>query len=378
MRFQDIPGHHEAKSRLTEMVDSDKIPHALLLSGPGGVGKMAMARALVQYIHCTDRHDGDSCGHCPACLQHKSNNHISTHFSFPVLKKSGSNEAICDEYLADWNEFLAESPFMDFDLWRSKLGNPNGQPAIYVEESADIINRLKFTSRAGRQVIVMWLPERMRTECANKLLKIIEEPMGDTVFILVSNDPEGILPTIYSRVQRIELNRLPDADIRDYLTARFNLSATDAASIARLAEGSLLEAGSLASGEGDRARNLEYFKQLMRLAYQRNVGQLRAWANEVAGLGREGATAFLKYAVYQMRENLIMHLQVPQLNFMTVDERQFAERFHVFINHKNVLKLVKETDDAIRDIQANANAKIVLFEYAVRIIMLIRLGADTK
>ena len=213
MRFCDIPGHEGVKQRLRNLVDEDRLPHALLIHGRPGIGKMMMARALAQYIHCTNRRNGDSCGVCPSCRQHESFNHIDTHYSFPVLKK-GSNETVSDDEIATWRKFLAESPYMDFGTWLSLLDNVNGQPAIYVEESTDIMKRVNLTSHAGRQIVIMWLPERMRVECTNKLLKLIEEPLGDSMFILVSNDPESVLPTIFSRTQRIEMLRLPDETVQ--------------------------------------------------------------------------------------------------------------------------------------------------------------------
>lgn len=371
MKFQDIPGHDDVKERLREMADSGRVPHALMLCGTEGTGKMLLARAFAQYVHCTARSGGDSCGRCPSCLQHQSFNNVDLHFSFPVLK-NGRSEAISDDYLPAWREFLEESPYMDTELWLNKLGNDNGRPVIYVDESNDILSRMKYTSRQGRQIVIMWLPERMQPACANKMLKLIEEPLGDSLFIFVSNNPGEILPTIYSRTQRIDVKRLPDNIVTQQLVSTMGLSAQDATSAAHLAEGSMLAAIKLASQTGQRAAWSELFKQLMRLAYQRKVAELRTWSNEVAGMGREKSCAFLEYALEQVRENFIIKLGVPSLNYLTEDEEQFARRFNPFINERNVEQLVKEIDDAITDIRANANAKIVLFEFAVKIIMLLR------
>ena len=135
MKFSDIPGHEGVKQRLRALVDNDRLPHALLIHGRPGVGKMSMARALAAYIHCTDRHNGDSCGVCPACRQHLSLNHIDTHYSYPVLKINGRTTTVSDDWNEQWREFLNDNPYMDFGEWLRLLENVNGQPRMYVEES---------------------------------------------------------------------------------------------------------------------------------------------------------------------------------------------------------------------------------------------------
>lgn len=369
MRFCDIPAHDSVKDRLKALVDNDRLPHALLLHGRPGVGKLMMARALAQYIHCTDRHDGDSCGHCPACLQHASFNHVDTHFSFPVLKRKGKDTIVSDDWIEEWREFLTENPFADFKEWLVKLDNVNGQPRIYVEESTDLIRKLSYTSRTGRQIVIMWLPERMGPETANKMLKLIEEPLGDTMFILVSNDVEAILPTILSRLQRVEMLRLPDDVVARYIAQKHDIPHDRALSLAHLADGSITDAQSRVTNFARQEQYLELFINLMRLAYQKKVADLRAWSNEVASLGREGTVDFLTYCIEQIRENFIYHLGDRRLTFMTVDEEKFARNFHRFINERNVLDLTARFETAIKDILANANAKIVLFDLAVRIII---------
>lgn len=371
MKFSDIPAHESIKERLRAMVDNDRLPHALLIHGRSGTGKMMMARALSQYIHCTDRQSGDSCGKCPACIQHESFNHVDTHFSFPVLKPKGKDSVVSDDWIVEWRDFLKENPYMDFKEWLVKLDNVNGQPRFYVEESADIIKKLNYTSRTGRQIVIMWLPERMGTECANKLLKLIEEPLGDAMFILVSNEPEGILPTIYSRTQRVEMCRLPDDIVSRYLVKKYDIDLSRAEAIAHLADGSIVEADYRVVNYERQEKYLELFIRLMRLAYQKKVGELRQWSNEVASLGREGTVDFLSYCISQIRENFIYHLHERSLNYMTVDEERFAKNFHKFINERNVLELTARFEKCIADILANANAKIELFELSVRTIMLL-------
>lgn len=369
MKFSDIPSHADAKEKLRHMIDSNHIPHALLLEGPEGIGKFALARAAAQYLHCENRQDGDSCGKCPACLQHQAFNHIDTHFIFPVVNK----DRISDDYIGEWREFLTESPFMDFRKWMTYLDSPNTQPAIYVKESEDIIHKLSFTSHRSRyKVVLMWLPERMRIEAANKLLKQIEEPFSDTIFILVSNNSNEILPTIYSRTQRIVLHRIPDNKISEYLTSRYPVSAEDAATLAHLAEGSLLRAGELVTLNSENKKFLALFIELMRKAYQRDVKSLKAWAADVSALGREQEVRLLTYCMRLIRENFIYNLHVSSLNYLNQEEKAFSANFARFVNERNVIQLMEELNKASIDIAGNANGKIVLFDLALRVILLLK------
>lgn len=239
MKFSDIPAHDSVKDRLREMADTDRIPHALLLEGPAGIGKLAMARAFAQYIHCTDRHDGEPCGRCQSCVQSQTFNHIDTHFVYPVVKGEGSvTPPVSTDFIVEWRDFLEHNPWAEFEKWRRSFTKKNAQPVIYVTESDDLVRKLAYTSHASRyRTVIFWLPERMNVETANKLLKLIEEPYSDTVFIMVSNNPSEILPTIYSRAQRIQMKRLPDRSVADYLTWSHNLSQQDATAIAHNAEG---------------------------------------------------------------------------------------------------------------------------------------------
>ena len=372
MRFRDIPGHEREKALLREMADNDRIPHALLLEGPSGAGKFLLARAFAQYIHCTNRTpDGDSCGQCPACMQHQSFNHIDTIYSFPVVKKAGK-PTLSDDYIADFREFMGESPYMDFEKWLLALDNINAQPQIYVEEGNELLRRLTFMARRSKyKVAIMWLPERLKTDTANKLLKLVEEPFADTKFIMVSNDPRQILPTIYSRTQRIAVLRYSDAQVASILESR-GIDAATAADAAIVAEGDVNQALSLAEAGSERLRLLELFKTLMRAAYSHHVCKLRESSKEVADLGREPAMCFLEYCCRLFRESFLMHLQVDSLLTLNASEREFTVKFFPFINERNVIDLIELFDRSRRDIAGNGNAKIVFFDMAVRTIMLIR------
>lgn len=371
MKFSDIPGQEYPKERLRAMIDSGRMPHALVIEGPSGIGKFALARATIQYLHCTNRTNGEPCGQCPSCIQHQTFNHIDTICSYPVLKSAGG--AVSDDFSQLWKEFLTRSPYMNYSLWQSLLGNPNGQPVIYVDESQEIIRKLSFTSHGSDcKVVLMWLPEKMNVQCANKLLKLIEDPLPGVKFIFVSNNPGEILPTIYSRLQRIEIKRLADDEVSQLLLSCHDIDPTDAHAIAHLSSGSVLQAEKLLSDEKEMALFLELFQRLMRLAYQRKVGLLKKWSQDVAALGREQGARFCDYCERQTRENFIANIRVPKLSYMTRSEQAFSSRFSPFINERNVKELSDLFTKARTDILANSNAKIVYFDVAVKTILLIK------
>lgn len=372
MKFSDIPAHESAKLRLRNFVESGKIPHAILIEGPIGIGKFALARAFAQYIHCENRRDGESCGECPSCIQHNAFNHIDTHFVFPVVKKNGK-KAFSDDYINEWKDFLNEEPYMNFEKWLTFLGNINAQPVIYVDESEELIRKLNFTShKAKHKIVLFWLPERMNDECANKLLKIIEEPHEDTLFIFVSNNSQQIIPTIYSRTQRIELKRLSDENIAKYLIQNYSITEQDALAVAHIADGNIIEAEKTISLSKENQNFLALFIQLMRLAYQRKVKDLKQWSIDVAGLGREQEMRFLKYSQRLIRENFILNLNQTDLNYLNHEEYLFSKNFAKFITERNVEKLITVLNNALIDISNNANSKIVLFDMAIKVILLLK------
>lgn len=372
MKFTDIPFHDEIKARLREIADSGRIPHAILLEGPSGSAKFALARAFAQYLHCTNRRNGDSCGECPSCRQHTAHQHIDTLYSFPYVKKGSGGVTICDDFRQDFTRFMDEQPWMDFDLWPARLGDSNTQPQIFVDEAAELMRRAAFTSHSAKhKIILMWLPERLREEAANKMLKIVEEPFADTVFVMASDNSREILPTIYSRVQRIKVRRYEDSEVAAFLESR-GVDGDTSQQIAAIAGGDLNRALSLLKTKDEDDQYLEWFIQLMRLAYMRDIAALKSWSTKVAGEKREALVRFLEYCCRMLRENFILNLHNPVLNRMTGPESKFSTNFSRFVNERNVLRIFDEFTAAIRDIRANVNAKIVMFDLSISVILLLK------
>lgn len=376
MKFSDIPGHDVIKSQLRALVDTDRLPHALLLEGPTGIGKHALMRALAQYIHCSGRRPGDtdSCGACPSCLQHESMNHVDTYYSYPVVKMEGDRTPPTSlDYVEAWNKMLAGSMFLDPERWASMFDKKNAVPTYYVTESAELLRMLSLTAHHSRyKIVIMWLPERMGEEAANKLLKLLEEPHPDTLFLITSDTPALILPTIYSRLRRMEVRPLAPEQIAGYLAEVRGIDPQTALVAARQGEGSVVRAERTLEQGGADAQRLDMFMQLMRLAYQRKVAELRVWANDLAALGRENELAFYRYCQRMLRENFIYNFSTPQLVNLTASEEQFSRNFARFVNERNVMKMVEVIDDAMTDIAGNANGKIVNLDLAVKMILLLK------
>lgn len=374
MKFSQIPAHDNVKRQLREMVADRRIPHALLLHGPAGIGKFMLARTFSQYLHCqSPTADGEPCGICPSCRQHESFNHVDTLYVFPVVKTDKLKAPISDDYLGEFKEFVSASPFMDFERWTGYFEKKNAQPTIYVSESEALEQRLAVTTTLSKyKTVILWLPEKMNEQTANKLLKLIEEPFADTIFILVSDNAAAILPTIYSRCRPIELKRLADSTVAEYLTSHLSIDPQDALAMAHIAAGNINAALRAMDATSVSRMFFDHFVRLMRLAYQRDVKGLKEWSADIATLGREQAVKFYEYAQRLIRENFVYNFSVPQLLYLNREEANFSKNFARFITENNAEKIIAEMDRAATDIAGNANAKIVNFDFAIKMIILIK------
>lgn len=380
MQFRDIIGQETEKNQLRQAVREGRIPHAQLFAGPAGVGKLALALAYAQYIACPNRTDEDSCGTCPTCLQYHKLQHPDLHFAFPIVK--GDEGDVCDAYADKWRGLVAEHKYFDLDDWYRVMGTETKQGIIYEKESSEIMRKLSLKSFAGGyKIMVIWQPEKMNSTCANKLLKLLEEPPEKTLFLLVSEQKEQLLSTILSRVQEVKIPRLSEEMIAAGLQTEYAwLDSEEAKVIAHMANGSYLEA---LRQLNDEAANgyFDDFVSLMRNAWL--VGQkkdysallkLRQWSNEMADskVGREKQKAFLQYAQRQVRENYIYNFHHNQMNYQTAKEQAFSTKFAPFIHDGNVEKMMNELSKAEQQITQNGNAKIIFFDLCLQMIVLVK------
>lgn len=370
MKFSDIPGHEAVKRALIELADSDRIPHALMLSGPSGIGKMLLARTFAQYVHCTDRRDGEPCGRCTSCLQHASFNNPDTHFIYPIVKSATNKILLSTDRIEEWRRMLKENPAMEPERWLELIQAGNSRPAIYVNDAEYIVGAEAMSNYvANYKFFIIWLPERMNIDAANKLLKVIEEPTPGTVFLLVSNDDSSVLPTISSRTQRFNMAPLSRDEIERYMMEKYGLEDYEAFELSRLAEGRISKADEIAGHSDEKEEFEALFRDIMRNAYAKKLVVLRTLSDRTAAFGREKLLRFLDYMARMTRENFIFNLRLPTISALTRSEEEFSKRFSPFINHGNVEDLMKEIGRAENDIARNGNAKIVMFDLFLLIIV---------
>ena len=316
------------------------------------------------------------CGSCPACVKLDKFIHSDLHFVFPVKKKKGSTSdtaPVSDDYITEWREILSKNAYFSYDDWLLKLDVENQQPMIYERESSEILHKLSMQSREGGwKVVVIWLPEKMREACSNKLLKVIEEPPKDTLFILVSEEPDKIIPTILSRTQRVEVPCISREDIEAALMAKYGLTFNDAKVVAQQCGGNWEKAEEQLSLSEEKALYLELFMQLMRVAYARNIRDMKAWSEQVAAMGRERQKRLLDYCQRMIRENFVMNFKNSELNYMSQAEQNFSVRFSPFVNENNIFGIMDELSEAQRHIEQNVNAKMVFFDMSLRMIVWIK------
>lgn len=372
MYFKDIIGQETVKQRLRLEVREERVPHAQLFAGPEGTGALPLAIAYARFLLCTRRGEEDACGTCPSCVKLNKLAHPDLHFVFPVVKRKGGGDTVSNDYIREWRELAISTPYFGMNHWLDAMGAENQQAQIFVKESDELVRKLSLkSSEGGYKVVIIWLPEKMKVECANKLLKLLEEPPAQTVFLLVSEEPDRILPTILSRTQRINVPRLEDAEIAEALKVRFGLQDTDAAETARLAEGSYLQALEIIHLSEDTQLFFGLFVSLMRLAYQRKVKEMREWSDTVAAMGRERQKDFLTYCQRMVRESFVSNFHRKEMNYMNREEENFTIRFAPFINERNVMGITDELAEAQTHIEQNVNPRMVFFDFALKMIVLL-------
>ena len=377
MYFKDIVGQQEVIERLVKDAQAGTVPHALLFCGPEGVGKLQTAIAFSRYLLCRDKGTGtDSCGTCPSCVKMDKLVHPDLHFVFPVINKSktAGRSTVSDDEISTWRETVLEQQYFGFEDWLSAIDADNKQASIFVTESEQILSKLSLKSvEGGYKIMIIWHAEKMNQQCANSLLKLLEEPPAGTIFILTTDAPEQMLETILSRTQRVDFKRIPAQLIEQRLTGPgYMLDADTASKIAHLSGGSWLKAMSALRVNAESDEFLNYFMQLMRLSYGRRLKDLKIWSDNVAGGGREWQKRFLAYCQRMIRENFICNFHNPDLNYMSEQERQFSVKFAPYVNENNIIGLMDMLSDAQRDIEQNVNSKMVFFDMSLKTIMLMK------
>jgi len=373
MFFKEVIGQEAVKQRLIQSVREERVSHAQLFAGPEGTGKLALAIAYAQFVACTNRQTNDSCGECPSCKKYRKLIHPDLHFVFPVIKTPKFKEPVSDNFLEDWRMMVGRNPYFTVDQWFEQIGVENAQGMIYAHQSEDIIRKLNLKSYESEyKVMIIWLPEKMHVACANKLLKMIEEPPQKTLFVLVTENEEDIISTIRSRCQLITIPPVDPDSVKKAILELPEAEGCDIRNIVHLAKGNYGKAIELLQPDEQTLYNLERFKELMRFSYGRKFSDLIKWADQLAVIGREKQKSLLSYFLLILRENFIYNLKNKELTFMNGQEEEFSKRFSPFINERNIQELTEVFETAFAHVGMNGNPKIIFTDVAFKITKLIR------
>jgi len=355
--FRNVVGHKELKADLIREIKAGKISHAQLFSGRLGFGSSPMALAFTQYLFCENKGDEDSCGQCASCLKIQDLQHPDVHFVFPVVQAINKVSTL---FLDSWRDQLKRNPYFNLFDWTQEMDSKERKPIIGIEESKDILRKLSLKSyEGGYKVMIIWLPEEMNQESANKLLKILEEPPANTVFLLVSENPEKLLITIRSRTQLVRIPKIQSSDLAAFIGHHFKLDKVQADSISSFAEGDLIRALEFINTNTDKDIYRDLFIQMMRVSYKKDVIGMLEWADKIASEGKERHKLYLVYALHMFRQSLMNNYVGEHFLRVSSEEEKFLRNFSPFISGNNIREFMETFDNAYFHIDRNANSKIL-------------------
>ncbi len=380
MKFSDVIGQHDATHKLIQSVKDGRISHAQMFWGPPGIGKLALALAYAQYLNCTNKTENDSCGSCPSCVKASRLTHPDIHFIYPTtttkkIKKDPESRLFAEE----WRSFVLEhNAYLRLNDWYDYLGVENKQGVIYARDATEITRILSLKAYEGiYRVIIIWMVEKLHNTAANKLLKLLEEPPENTVFILLSEETEQVLTTIKSRTYQIKIPRIDTEELQNTLAEKYHQRIADVSDAAVMADGSLPEAIRLYENAEDEKHNFVQFQQWMRLCFKSNVPELIDFSANISTTGREKQKSFLSYALHLFRNSLLQNHALFDYLRLSADEVAFNKNFAPFVHHDNILQLVEITEEGIRQIERNANAQILFLDISFKITKLLRQKPST-
>jgi len=373
MKFSDVVGHYKIKQLLVDEAQHNRISHAQMFLGPSGIGKLPLAIAFSQYLLCDNPSKLDSCGTCPSCTKVQHNVHPDLHFVFPVVNSKGVKSA--DDRRKDWNKFLEQNTYFDLTDWLQFTDEMGKSPQIGVEESRHILQKLSLKSFSDKyKIMILWLPEKMNIAAANKLLKVLEEPPEQTLFFLICDSVESILPTIISRTQIIKFQSLVNDEIINYLKTYYQIDDANAQTISNLSQGSLVEAIKMIKGDKAQHIYFELFVSLMRAAYTIDALKLIEVAESLAAQDKENQKNFLLYGLHIFRESLMTNYLAEDSKNLRIEEINFLQKFARFINNQNVTLLTNEFNQSYYHLERNANPKILFTDLVIKLTKMIKKG----
>jgi DNA polymerase-3 subunit delta' len=367
MQFKYIAGQAPVKQRLINTVNDNRVSHAQLFLGPEGSGSLALAIAYAQYLCCEDKQAEDSCGVCSACRKYQKLMHPDLHFSYPFFAKDKNDTAL--SFIEQWREALLANPYLSLDIWRSYLDAENKQANINIAECHQIIKKLSFKPfESVYKILILWLPEYLDKE-GNSLLKIIEEPQPNTLFLLVAQNQDQILNTILSRTQLVKIPSLSYDEIKQELMQNHHQTEFAAAEIAYLSNGNLTEALGMLQQETKSYHTL--FVQWLRLCFGNKGPEVMAFVEQAAKMGRENQKNFLRYGISFIRECCLLRAGAGSLVHLPAQELETAQKMTNVMNTAMAQAISSELEKAHYHVERNANPKILFLDVSLQIIKIL-------
>lgn len=384
MQFIDILGQEHIKNHLTQSADNGRIPHAQLFVGPEGSGTLPMAIAYAQYVLCNNTQGENTNGNESCNIKFKNFGHPDLHFAFPVAANQKiKKHPVSSHFLEEWRELLTQQPYGNLFDWYKKLGVENKQGRIGVDEAQEIVKDLTLKSyEGGFKITIIWMAEKMNTEAANKLLKLIEEPPNKTIFILIAEDEEQLISTIRSRCQVLHFPPLAEDVITEGLINSYQIEAKIAAKIAHQAHGNYNKASDLVYHDSEDTQFETWFIFWIRSAFKAKgnkaaIHDLISWSEDIAKTGRETQKQFLQFCLNFFRQAMLLNYGAEDLVFLEPKTDGFKlKNFAPFVHGNNILDISNEIQDAIYHIERNGNAKIILTDLSIKLTRLLHKKAS--
>lgn len=367
MQFREIIGQEKGKSTFFGMVNDQRIPHAMILKGRPGIGKLGFANAIAQFVNCENPSASDSCGKCASCSKIRKGIHPDVRFILPIIsKKLEGKQSLSDDFFPKFREHFFKQPYFSFNKWVAIMEGENKQVGIRIKEIRDLKRKIQLKSfEAEYKVIIFWNAEKINTEAANAMLKLLEEPPEKTLLIMVVSDTTQLLTTINSRCQRIQLHRISDQSIVDYLEREHSLSPDRATQIAQLSDGAITRALDLV-GESNKSLS-ELYQIWLRTALKGQFDEIQDWVQLVTKENKEFQKLFLSYSIQKLRDSLLFSFGATQLASATPSEIEFQKKFSRFINMNGIEQLTRLMEDSLNHIARNANSQMVFTVLSLRI-----------
>ena len=367
MQFKHIAGQQAVKQRLINTVNDNRVSHAQLFLGPEGSGSLALAVAYAQYLSCEDHQPDDSCGVCSSCRKYQKLMHPDLHFSYPFFAKDKNDTALT--FIEQWREGFLANPYLSLDIWRSYLDAENKQANINIAECHQIIKKLSFKPfESEYKILILWLPEYLDKE-GNSLLKIIEEPQPNTLFLLVAQNQDQILNTILSRTQLVKIPALSYDEIKEELIQNHHQTEFAAAEIAYLSNGNLTEALSMLQQDNKSYHTL--FVQWLRLCFGNKGSEVMDFVEQAAKMGRENQKNFLRYGISFIRECCLLMAGAGNLVHLPANELETAQKMTSVMNTAMAQAISTELEKAHYHVERNANPKILFLDVSLQIIKIL-------